>query len=72
MATKFIILAALVIGIYTAGTWAVVFFRILGGHAFYEPDKGIAGQELAMAIGFTMLSIAGLVLQIRKTIIGKR
>jgi hypothetical protein len=72
MASKYIILAALFMGIYTALTWAILFGFILAGYTIVEPDQAVAGAELLVAVFLTLLSITAFALWLQKLLLKRR
>jgi len=66
MKTKILIVFALGMGIYNAGTWAVIFWLFRNGHSVYEPDILIATIELSFAVFLTFLAVLAFIFYLRR------
>ena len=66
MKIKLLILSALGMGIFTAGTWAAAFILFLSGRYLWEPNSIIASIEMGFAVILTLLSLTALILYVRR------
>jgi len=71
MKTKAVVIMALGMSIFTAATWAILFWTFTCGYSAWEPNPVIARLELTFTCLLTILAITGFVLYIKNLFLGR-